>query len=249
MDAFARYRHSLGKPACSLGLGMISEVGYLHENPEIEALLLRKGIQPLNEEEFLQVVDLSLAGKPCAKGAEYDTLSRAHILTGLEPHAIRELLRKGFDVNNGTMQDARSVLLSASLDEEASSHDDASSPAPSVITAAWASGLPAELLRALASESASATTLREAILALVRRRFSNLILLPLDQVSDSWSLAQYGMDSMIAAEFRTWFWTVFKVDIPFMEILSAFNSLRTLTGLVEAGLVGGGVKEGGSPEK
>ena len=62
LDAFARDRHSLGKPATSIGFGMISEIGYLHENPDIKALLLRKGIQPLNEEDFLQVLDLSLAG-------------------------------------------------------------------------------------------------------------------------------------------------------------------------------------------
>lgn len=234
MDCFARYRRSLGKPACSLGLGMISEVGYLHENPEIEALLLRKGIQPLNEEEFLQVVDLSIAGKPFANGAEYDKLSRSHILTGLEPLAIRELLKKGFDVNNNTMQDPRSVLLSASLESDNSEGDSSSAPS---VTAPWAAGLAPDLLKAFASDSASAATMNEAILGLVRKRFSNLILMPLDKVDDSRSLAQYGMDSMIAAEYRTWFWTVFKVDIPFMDILSATNSLRTLTSLVETKLI------------
>jgi NADP-dependent 3-hydroxy acid dehydrogenase YdfG len=62
LDGFARWRRAQGKPAVSVGLGMISEVGYLHENPDIEALLLRNGIAPLNEEEFLQVVEFALAG-------------------------------------------------------------------------------------------------------------------------------------------------------------------------------------------
>ena len=53
LDVFARYCRNLGIPAVSVGLGMISEVGYLHENPEIEALLLRKGIQAINEDEML----------------------------------------------------------------------------------------------------------------------------------------------------------------------------------------------------
>ncbi|RYP08514.1 hypothetical protein DL764_001845 [Monosporascus ibericus] len=43
LDAFAHWRGAQGKPATSVGLGMISEVGYLHEKPETEALLLRKG--------------------------------------------------------------------------------------------------------------------------------------------------------------------------------------------------------------
>ncbi|KAF4624248.1 hypothetical protein G7Y89_g13924 [Cudoniella acicularis] len=63
LDAFARYRHSMGLPGTSLGLGMISEVGYLHEHPEIEALLLRKGVHPLNEDELAaqkQLVDFGM---------------------------------------------------------------------------------------------------------------------------------------------------------------------------------------------
>lgn len=231
LDAFARHRRSLGKPICSLGLGMISEVGYLHENPEIEALLLRKGIQPLNQDEFLQVVDLSLAGKPVANGLEYDSLAHSHILTGLEPHGIRKLLQQGFDVNNGTMQDSRAILLSASLDSK--DEENESNTISAAATAAWSVGLPPDLIKALASEASSARTLGEAILNLIRKRFSNLILMPLDKVNDSKPLSQYGMDSMIAAEYRTWFWSTFKVDIPFLEILSSTNCLKTLGELVE----------------
>ncbi|KAF6518002.1 hypothetical protein HZS61_002080 [Fusarium oxysporum f. sp. conglutinans] len=44
LDAFARWRRSRGQACVSVGLGMISEVGNLHKNPEIEILLLRKGI-------------------------------------------------------------------------------------------------------------------------------------------------------------------------------------------------------------
>ena len=116
LDAFARYRLSIGKPATSISFGTISEVGYLHENPEIEALLLRKGIKPLNEEDVLQVLELSMSGQPCADGMEYDTLAQSHILTGLEPFGIRKIMEQGFDISNGTMQDPRSVLLSVSLD-------------------------------------------------------------------------------------------------------------------------------------
>ena len=47
LDSFTRWRRATGKPASSIGLGNIAEVGYLHENPEIEALLNRCGIQPL----------------------------------------------------------------------------------------------------------------------------------------------------------------------------------------------------------
>ena len=229
LDAFARYRHSLGKPVSSIGFGMISEVGYLHENPEIEALLLRKGIQALNEEEFLQVLDLALSGQPSAAGMEYDQLAKSHILTGLEPHGIRKMMEQGFDVNNGAMQDPRTILLSASLDSKSG---DGGTTLTS-IDASWSKGLPAPVIKALAAGASGATSLEEAILAVVSRSFSNLLLMPLDKVDTKKPLASYGMDSMIAAEYRSWFWSVFKVDIPFLDIMSSTNHLQTLTGMVE----------------
>jgi NADPH:quinone reductase-like Zn-dependent oxidoreductase/NADP-dependent 3-hydroxy acid dehydrogenase YdfG len=61
LDAFAQYRRGLGLKAISLGLGMVSEVGYLHEHRDIGTLLLRKGIRPLLEDEMLQIVDFALA--------------------------------------------------------------------------------------------------------------------------------------------------------------------------------------------
>ncbi|KAK6084430.1 Polyketide synthase-nonribosomal peptide synthetase 3 [Seiridium cupressi] len=87
---------------------MIAEVGYLHEGPEIELMLLRKGIQPLNEEKFLQVIDYGVPGP----GGSSDfaqwapmTAEAGHILTDLEPSSIRKLVEAGFDIKSGTMQD------------------------------------------------------------------------------------------------------------------------------------------------
>ncbi|OJK01834.1 hypothetical protein ASPACDRAFT_50671 [Aspergillus aculeatus ATCC 16872] len=247
LDAFARYRRGLGKPIVSVGLGMISEVGYLHENPEIEALLLRKGIQPLNEAELIQVIDLALAHTATtgltskAPGLDYDPLAASHILTGLEPHGIRQLLDRGFDVNNGTMQDPRAVLLSASLDapSASTSANAASISTVSVSALPWAAGIPAGVLKTMATtpEVATAATLNAAILLLVRKRFSNLLLMDLDKIVSEKPITSYGMDSMIASEFRSWFYSVFKVDIPFLEVLNDTSSLQSLSNAVESKLV------------
>ena len=222
LDAFARYRRSQGKKACSIGLGMISEVGYLHENPDIEALLLRKGIQALTEREFLQIVDLALTS-PITSGP-----APAHILTGLESQGMHELLKKGFDVSSGTTKDPRAAFLAASLSEKAA---DETSVRHSDIPA-WSAGLPPALIDTL-SFQATASTLAEAVLGLVRKRFSSLILVQPDNLDDGKPLIQYGIDSMIAAEFRSWFWSIFKVDVPFADILSSEKSLSSLAALME----------------
>ena len=238
LDAFARWRRSKGKPAVSVGLGMISEVGYLHENPEIEALLLRKGIQPLAEQEFLQVIDLALMSEAVLDPAE------AHLLTGLEPAGVRELQSRGFDVtSHGVLRDARTALLAGSLKAEQEARDASQATAAAggagvqVLAAApWFKDVPAAMSVALASE-AHAGTLQEAVLRLVKKRFSNLILVPLDQIDDRKPLPQFGVDSMIASEFRTWFWTVFRVDLPFLDIMSPQKSLMILAEFVETKMV------------
>ncbi|KAF2258784.1 polyketide synthase, partial [Lojkania enalia] len=230
LDSFARWRRYQGKPAISIGLGMISEVGYLHENPEIEALLLRKGIQPINEEEMLQIVDLALGSE-----AVHDP-TEAHLLTGLEPAGIRALSAQGFDVTeHGVLIEARASVLLASLHAEIETRQAASgaSSGQSVGTAApWFKEVPTALTATFASE-ADAPTFQTAILRLIKKRFSNLILMPADQIDDRTPLPDFGVDSMIASEFRSWFWTAFKVDIPFLDLMSAQKSLVLLAEFVE----------------
>ena len=65
-----------------------------------------------------------------------------------------------------------------------------------------------------------AESLQATVLRMIKKRFSNLILMPLDQINDLKPLPQYGVDSMIASEFRSWLWTMFRVDLPFLDIMS-----------------------------
>ncbi|KAI1350311.1 polyketide synthase [Xylaria sp. FL0043] len=230
LDAWARWRRSQGKKAISVGLGMISEVGYLHENPEIEALLLRKGIQPLNEEEYLQVTDLALSSEVEKPGPD-----DAHILTGLESQALHKLAEQGWDVSSGNMLDPRSSLLSASLismmdkgNGRAVGDELADSPS-------WLQDFPPAVAKIFASKF-HATSMVDAILGMTRKRFSALILMPINQIDVTQSLTKFGVDSMIAAEFRTWIWSTFKVDIAFLDLLSDQMTLSSLAEVVSQGL-------------
>ena len=40
------------------------------------------------------------------------------------------------------------------------------------------------------------------------------------------------MDSMIAAEFRSWFYQTFKIDVPFLELLSKTTTVESLNAMV-----------------
>ena len=222
LDAFARYRKSRGLAAVSLGLGMISEVGYLHENPEIEALLLRKGIQAINEDELIQIVDLALSSQSEDQHEFFDDpLASSHILTGLEPLGLEELRKKGFEGTNMTLDDPRASILAGALERGTNDRSDG----PKAAT------LP-ELSAALENEG-SKKSLNDAVLGLMVKRFSDLTLTPLTKVNVIKPLAAYGMDSMLAAEFRTWIYRAFKTDVSFFGLLSGTVNLSSLARVVE----------------
>jgi hypothetical protein len=218
LDVFARRRQSLGLPATSVGLGMISEVGYLHDNPEIEALLLRKGIQPINEDELIQIFDISLSMGLSVPHA-YDIHAQSHILTGLEPFGLIEMRKKGFEGTNPTLDDPRASVLARALDGQAD-----------LALKGQDGDFPAEVVKALEAGA----PLSDAILAHISKRFGDLVLLPADKVDVKKPLAGYGMDSMIAAEFRTWFFKALRVDIPFLELLSKTVTIVSLRDTVMA---------------
>ncbi|RYP13625.1 hypothetical protein DL767_010635 [Monosporascus sp. MG133] len=233
LDAFAQMRRAQGKPAVSVGLGMISEVGYLHENPDIEALLLRRGIQPLNEAEFLQVIDFALAGDGVHTNA--NNRDAAHMLTGLEPLGVRRLLEQGFQVSHTTMQDPRSAVLWAALtagNGDTSQMHTKATDRSRLNATAWFKSVPSWSIELFASE-ADAPSLRVAIARLLRKHFSGLMLIPPDQVDFERPLAKFGIDSMIASELRAWVWTSFRVEVPFFDLLNADKTLSTLAGFLE----------------
>lgn len=67
---------------------------------------------------------------------------------------------------------------------------------------------------------------------LIKTRFSNLILVAIDQISEDKPLPSFGVDIMIASEFRSSLWTVLRIDSPFLDIMSTKTSLGVLAELV-----------------
>ncbi|KAL4942703.1 hypothetical protein BDV06DRAFT_235237 [Aspergillus oleicola] len=222
LDRFARHLRSKGCPAVSIGLGMISEVGYLHDNPEIEALLLRRGIQTIDADELIQLIDLAISSSSTTGIAHpYDTLAASHLLTGLEAAGLKELRRKGFEGSHPALEDPRAKLLIGPFSDGANSTSQDQG-------AADAGGLPA----AVATLMQAGQSLEEAVLAHIRRRFGNLVLLKYDDVDTRKQLSQYGLDSMIGAEFRTWFYQSLAIDIPLVLLLGTACTLESLRDMV-----------------
>lgn len=225
LDIFARYRRSLGMKATSVALGVISEVGYLEENPEIQAMHLRRGFQPITEDEMIQVLDTALSTDQSDACDSIDPLAQSHILTGLEPGALLELRKRGFEGMNLVLSDPRAAILSYAYgqdsDEPWASHE-------------YDGDLPAEVSKALYN----GVTLEQAVRNDLSKRFGDLVLLEQSTVDIHRPIASYGMDSMIASELRTWLFKRYKVDIPFLDLLGETVTLYSMSEAVLEKVVG-----------
>ncbi|OTA63674.1 polyketide synthase [Hypoxylon sp. EC38] len=228
LDAFARYRNRLGRPAISIGYGMIAQVGYLHEHPDIEALLKRKGIHSISEDELLQILDLAIIHQsPSTWTPHYDSLAGAHILTGIEFTGLKEQRDRGFEGDTTVLADPRASLIAAAFARSTSGSNLATVPSHH--------SLPSEVAKTLIS-GGSTVSVFDAIEGIVAHKISNLILLPVEQLRPDQKLGDFGIDSMLAAEFRTSIFHALEVDVPFMTLLDKQTSVRSLTEIIMEGL-------------
>ncbi|KAL6866385.1 Type I Iterative PKS [Amphichorda felina] len=218
LDVFARYRRGLGLKAISIGLGMISEVGYLHENPHIEDLLLRKGVRPITEDELLQILDMGLS-QPPTSAHPGDLLSHPHILTGLEVTGLEDHHRQGYEGYWQFLNDARFSVLTCALKRSiAGETTQGPTSQSSAITAAVA--------------AKDGDALVSAVRDVLAKKMSNLILLPVANLDVKKSLTDFGMDSMLAAELRQFIFSATGVDVLFLTIMDAQTNILSLAKVI-----------------
>ena len=203
---------------------MISQIGYLHEHPDIQNGLVHKGVSAIDANDFLQILDaaLSTTSNPRAPEPNADRLCKSHILTGLEPLGLNELRKQGFEGVPATFDDPRAALLNDALSDGTSGQANA-----------FSSGLPPELAQAIQEGG----PVSEIVLSLIAKQFSNFLLTPLEKLDTTKPLAGFGMDSMLAAAVRAWFYKKFKVDLAFMTLLSQSVSIRDLAKTVSEEVV------------
>jgi hypothetical protein len=203
LDSFARYRNHLGLRAVSLALGMVLEVGYVAENPHVEKALVRNGICPIWEHEFLTMVDAALSNQLADTISDSDDpWAKSHIITGLEPSKLVELTRRGYAGATFLLEDPRFGAIMMAAEENYRNSN--------------------RVAKHIDKDYHKNFHLDENIttLQIILERFSKLVFQPIQQLDPRKSPSDYGMDSMIGAEFRNWFFKSFHAEVSFLEILS-----------------------------
>ncbi|KAJ5713479.1 polyketide synthase [Penicillium malachiteum] len=218
LDVFARYRRQLGLPAVSIGLGAIAEIGYLHEHSHIEELLLRKGIRFLTESDVLQIFDLALSDSPTSAHPS-DTVTQSLLLSGVEMTTLQRNHNQGYQMSWHSLSDVRFSILVNSLKRSSGR------------TAVEGKGTHESALRSAFAAKDEAQVIAVAQEA-VTQKLSFMVLIPVDKINVNASLSDFAMDSMLASELRQHIFSVAKVDISFLTIMSPQTTVSSLCAMI-----------------
>ncbi|KAF5869444.1 putative polyketide synthase protein [Botrytis fragariae] len=206
MDAFARYRQSLGLPATSLSLSQVLGIGIVSYMPEYQQAMIRNGFYGNDEDEFLQYCDAGIGPASQTTAYEFDPLAQGHLLVGIEPAGLQEINKK-YPIDD----------MPWSLDPRFRNLVQATHMLSGVTTLGKETGDQSEGL---------------SIVERIRHKISRLLYVDLDEVDTETPINKYGIDSMIAAEIRNWLFTKFGKDVSLLTMLGATTTVTTLAEVV-----------------
>ncbi|KAL9081847.1 MAG: hypothetical protein Q9159_006968 [Coniocarpon cinnabarinum] len=223
LEGFAHYRHSLGLPATALALGMIAQIGYVAENPEVETALKRQRLRPVGEEELLGLIDVALS---------------ASMTT---PPSTQSVMQGGMQVDDGPPRDV--AILSGWETLDGPNPLLASDPRFSQLVNESNPSTQKQNRYNISSKEVldaldNGTPLLEAVQKCVTAKFASLILSPADKVDPQKGFADFGIDSMLGTELRAFVFEALAVDVPFNVFVGGTSNVAELSRMIVEELEG-----------
>lgn len=191
LDAFADYRNSLGLPAVTLDLGVVADIGYVAENEHIRSGLKKLRFDSIQEPELMAMIKSAIL-EPFRGERSGQTI------TGLgtwQPDGSQAAF------SYPMFSHFRRMALKSEEGEERSGN---------------AIGNARELLRLASSMSQAA----EIACMGITNKMSSLLMINVDEIQTSRPMSDYGVDSLVAVEMRSWLFREMDVVISVFELLA-----------------------------
>ncbi|CZT43409.1 uncharacterized protein RSE6_03443 [Rhynchosporium secalis] len=229
LDALAAHRHQLGLASSSLDLGFVEDVGWTTQNEDLDARMAAMGILAVRvkEDELLSLIELEMRRYTSTIDVKKGS-SQAQRLLGFDCPA-----QKIFGL---TSLSSRSPKSYAAPRLRALLHSGAGGGQSS--SAVQQSGPAAILIQQLKikSPAPSLLTITPPALEALLQKMSEFLLVPVEDIDAGRSPENFGVDSLVAVELRTWLKDSFGVVASTMEILKA-PSFRSLAEVVAKKLI------------
>ncbi|KAH7149618.1 polyketide synthase [Dactylonectria estremocensis] len=194
LDALMRKRREMGLSGATMNVGAVTGVGVVAENEELQKIMLRMGMDTINEEELLYQLEEAVAVEKSTDSMSARGCTAHQIISGvglIKPDvywASKPIMRN----------------LYSNHDFEAGSNDQQAK----------------NILAALREEQ-DVEKKTQILLDGFLEKIANVLATPLESILPSNPLSAYGLDSIVAVEFRKWFRKEIQVDIALFDILGA----------------------------
>ncbi|KAI0398130.1 polyketide synthase, partial [Xylariaceae sp. FL0594] len=199
LDALMRRRRELGLPGTSISVGAVSGVGVVAENANIQKAMERLGQDFISEQELQYQLEEAVKSDSSIMTAH--GVDEHHIITGVG------LVKP--DVYWASKPLFRNLYAN---------HDFGSNEASTKVS-----------LTSSLAEEPDLQRKTEILLDAFIDRIAQILATPRDAILPGNTLSAYGLDSIVAVEFRKWFRKEVQVDIALFDILGA----QSIQGLVE----------------
>lgn len=213
-DELARFRVKQGLNAAAIDLGSLTAVGYLSENwvdtTQLTPMLnlLSMSMLEVSEQELLDILEFYM-NPHCVRQTAHLDVDEGLFGCALGLHTAEGLRDAGKDIppymesslwaKLRTIPPLRKLLIAGTADGRS---------------------LAQSLMQSLASAQDIEAALRVTNDA-IRNKLSSMISIPVDDVEESKALSSYGVDSLVAIEFRTWVMKALGAEIPLLELLGS----------------------------
>lgn len=240
-DAFARQRRRMGLPASTISFSLVREVTNVGTDSITVDLFERNKTLTLGESQFLALVEPAFLNNKTADetspdqwlGQEDDLLSAANLHTYLDPKGLMARKRDEMTSEGPSSStvprwysDGRvSLIMRAFLDaQRQSSPQQSSLDEGSKNTVAYLrSAFDAAIREGADARTSTAELVQEAITRVV----AEMLFVDVESIDPAKSVADLGVDSLIAAELRNWFLQGLATNISMLDLLDPSVSIST----------------------
>ncbi|PYI04412.1 putative polyketide synthase [Aspergillus sclerotiicarbonarius CBS 121057] len=197
MDSFAAYRNSLGFPTVSLDLGVITDVGYLAENTELASKMAKQGFQGTDTPTLMSLIEAAIT-------------SALNNPTGLPPPSSQIITGLGTWNPIHSLPNFDSPLFAhyRRLFIDPTEDTTTTNSSPDTIR---------ETLQSTKSLDEASNTIYSALSA----RIASHLSIPIDRIDPNNPITEYGIDSHVAVDLRTWILKNIESAVSILEILSS----------------------------
>ena len=245
-DVFARYRRHKGLPASTVSFSLIHDITNVGTDAITMDLFERNKTLTLDESQFLTLLEPAfLNNKTASKtsseqwfGQRQDPLSAANLHTYLDPAGM--MVRKREEIEGAAASstttprwydDGRiSLMMRAFLDaQRQSAHLQGSSDERSKNTV---SQLRREFDAAIQTGSSGRINTIAFVQSAITNAVAEMLFVDVESVDPAKSVADQGVDSLIAAELRNWFHQALGTNISMLNLLDPSVGISTLAGKI-----------------